>query len=208
MQDSLPFTTRLWFAYVCFIRVLFDGAFAARAWRVRDAALELEPADAQDVQGKDLGESQDDAAAASPGSDATATTPAEASVRRAAADAALQLLGLLQREGRLVDFLKQDVAGFDDADIGAAARVVHEGCRKTLQQYATIEPVRSEDEGANLALDADFDASSIKLTGAVGGAPPYQGVLRHRGWRAIQLDLPEIVGEPDLSVLAPAEVEL
>ena len=121
--------------------------------------------------------------------------------------AALQLLGLLQREGRLVDFLQQDVTGFSDADVGAAARVVHEGCRKALAAHATVTPVRPEPEGTTLTLDT-VDAQRVKLTGQVQGTAPYRGVLRHRGWRAERFDLPVALPGHDFTILAPAEVEL
>jgi hypothetical protein len=121
---------------------------------------------------------------------------------------ALQLLSLLQREGRLVDFLQQDITAFSDADIGAAARVVHEGCRRALRAHAAIEPVLRQAEGARVELAAGFDADEVKLVGDVRGQPPYAGVLRHRGWRATKLELPLIVGGHDAHVLAPAEVEL
>jgi hypothetical protein len=120
----------------------------------------------------------------------------------------LQLLSLLQREGRFVDFLQQDITSFPDADIGAAARVVHEGCRRALRAHAKIEPVRSENEGTLVRLDAGFDADEVKLVGDVHGPAPYAGVLRHRGWRAKTMELPQIVGGHDARVLAPAEVEL
>jgi hypothetical protein len=121
---------------------------------------------------------------------------------------ALQLLSLLQRDGRLVDFLQQDIAAFSDADVGAAARVVHEGCRKALSAHAVIAPVRTEDEGTRIELAPGFNADTVKLVGDVRGEPPYRGVLRHRGWRATKLDLPRVVGEYDAHILAPAEVEL
>ncbi len=121
---------------------------------------------------------------------------------------ALQLLSLLQREGRFVDFVQQDIVSFPDADVGAAARVVHDGCRKALAAHATIEPVRTEDEGARVVLPEGFDADAIKLTGGVTGQPPYSGVLRHRGWRATRIELPQVVGGYDARILAAAEVEL
>ncbi|MGA7123466.1 MAG: DUF2760 domain-containing protein [Polyangiaceae bacterium] len=121
---------------------------------------------------------------------------------------ALQLLSLLQREGRLVDFLQQDITAFPDAEIGVAARVVHEGCRRALRAHAEIEPVLSQAEGARVELAAGFDADEVKLVGEVRGQPPYAGVLRHRGWRATKLELPLVVGGHDAHVLAPAEVEL
>lgn len=182
---SLPLTTRLWFAWLCFFRVLFDGAFAGRLWSVR-AAPALTPPTAGEPVFPTLRQAE------------AATEPVQA----------LQLLSLLQREGRLVDFLQQDIASFPDADVGAAARIVHDGCRRALLAHATIEPVRSETEGARVVLAAGFASDDVKLTGDVGGEPPYKGVLRHRGWRATRLELPQIVGDHDAHVLAPAEVEL
>ncbi len=123
-------------------------------------------------------------------------------------DAALQLLGLLQREGRLVDFLEEDVAQYSDAEIGAAVRVVHEGCRKALREHLSIEPVRSEPEGSRITLEPGFDAALVRLTGNVVGEPPFTGSLAHRGWRVADVRLPQVVAGHDLSVLVPAEVEL
>ena len=171
---ALSFAARLWFAWGCLFRVLFDGEFAARAWGVRDAPR-LRP------------------------SQATHT---------ASAASALQLLSLLQREGRLVDFLQQDITAFSDVDVGAAARVVHAGCRKALRAHADVEPVFKQAEGARVEVLPGFDADEVKLVGDVRGEPPYAGVLRHRGWRATKLELPQIVGGHDARVLAPAEVEL
>jgi len=122
---------------------------------------------------------------------------------------ALQLLALLQREGRLVDFLEEDVAMFSDADIGAAARVVHAGCRKAIREHVTVEPVRAEAEGARVTLDAAASvAGAIKFTGNVHGSGPFTGVLRHRGWRVTSITLPTAVGTHDVRVVAQAEVEL
>jgi hypothetical protein len=134
--------------------------------------------------------------------------PARPALTQPSTSSALQLLSLLQREGRLVDFLQQDITAFPDVDIGAAARVVHDGCRRALRAHAEIEPVLPQNEGARVELAAGFDADEVKLVGDVRGQPPYAGVLRHRGWRAKRLDLPAIVGAHDAHVLAPAEVEL
>ena len=123
-------------------------------------------------------------------------------------DAALQLLALFQREGRLIDFLQQEIAAFSDAEIGATARVVHEGCRKALHAHVKLSPVRSEEEGVSVTLAAGFDPSEVKLSGNVAGAAPYKGVLRHRGWRAKELVLPSAVKGHDPTVIAAAEVEL
>ena len=120
----------------------------------------------------------------------------------------LFVLGVLQREGRLVDFLQQEVAGFSDADVGAAARVVHAGCRKVLQQYITVAPVLKEAEGDAVMVPAGFDAQRIRLTGSVAGQPPFRGALRHHGWVATEIKLPTVQESLDPRVLAPAEVEL
>lgn len=129
-------------------------------------------------------------------------------LREATPDAALQLLGLLQQEGRLVDFLEEDVARYADAEIGAAVRVVHEGCRKALHEYFTIMPVRDEAEGERVTLGPGFDASAIRPTGKVIGEPPFTGTLAHRGWRVTEVRLPKLGTDHDVKVLAPAEVEL
>lgn len=141
-----------------------------------------------------------------------AQTPEPVSVpaplKETSPDAALQLLGLLQQEGRLIDFLEEDISGFSDTEIGAAARVVHEGCRTALNQHLSLEPVRDEQEGVRITLQKGFDASAIRLTGNVVGQPPFNGTLAHRGWRATGVNLPKIAEGHDASVLAPAEVEL
>ena len=129
-------------------------------------------------------------------------------LRETLPDAALQLLALLQQEGRFVDFLEENVSAFSDAEIGGAARVVHEGCRKVLRDYLQIEPVREEAEGSRLTLSAGFDARSVRLTGHVVGQPPFTGTLMHRGWRVRQVTLPKLAEGHDVRVLAPAEVEL
>jgi hypothetical protein len=123
-------------------------------------------------------------------------------------DAALQLLGLLQQEGRFIDFVEEDVSGFSDADIGAAARVVHQGCRKAVRDHFKIAPIRTEQEGSEITLEEGFDPSSIRLAGNVVGKPPYKGSLIHRGWRVSEAALPKVAAGHDVRVLAAAEVEL
>ena len=123
-------------------------------------------------------------------------------------DAALQLLGLLQQQGRFIDFVQEEVSKFSDAEVGAAARVVHEGCRKALREHLTIAPIRTENEGAGVTLEAGFDASAVRLTGNVVGQPPFNGRLVHRGWRSVEVTLPKVTEGHDVGILAPAEVEL
>jgi hypothetical protein len=107
-----------------------------------------------------------------------------------------------------VDFLREDVSSFSDADIGAAARVVHSGCKKALDEHFTVEPVREEEEGAKITVAAGFDPSEVRLTGNVVGEAPFSGTLSHRGWRVIAVNLPKLTAEHDPKVVAPAEVEL
>jgi hypothetical protein len=120
----------------------------------------------------------------------------------------LFMLSALQQEGRLIDFLQQDVGSFSDEEVGAAARVVHTGCRKTLQQYVTVEPVMKQSEGENVSLPSGFDAQHIRLTGNVTGQPPFRGTLKHHGWIAKELRFPNLAENLEFRVLAPAEVEL
>ena len=120
----------------------------------------------------------------------------------------MQLLALLQRDARLIDFAQEDLTGYSDADIGGAARVVHEGCRKVLQEHFTLEPVRPEAEGSRITLASGFDARAVRLTGNVVGSAPFHGSLSHRGWRATDVRLPTLADSHDATVLAQAEVEL
>ena len=120
----------------------------------------------------------------------------------------LFLLGALQREGRLLDFLQQDVAGFSDEQVGAAARVVHSGSRKVLQQYFEFEPAAKQEEGSEVTVPRDFDSQRWRLTGNVSGQPPFRGILRHHGWVARQVRMPSISETLDPRIVAPAELEL
>jgi len=120
----------------------------------------------------------------------------------------LMLLAALQREGRLVDFLQQDAAGFSDEDIGAAARVVHGGCRKALQQFLDLAPAMQGAEGQAVTIPGGFNAERTRLIGNVSGQPPFKGVLKHHGWVATDIRMPSISESLDPRVIAPAEVEL
>jgi hypothetical protein len=120
----------------------------------------------------------------------------------------LAVLSILQREGRLIDFLQENMAEFSDAEIGAAARVVHGGCRKVFSEYFAIEPALKDAEGAAIRVPAGFDAQRIRLTGNIAGQPPFRGTLKHHGWVATAVRLPALSETLDPRVLAPAEVEL
>jgi hypothetical protein len=129
-------------------------------------------------------------------------------LQTAGPDSALVLLSLLQKEGRFVDFLQEDVSGYSDQEVGAAARVVHEGCQRVLREHLSIEPVRQESEGSSVTLAKGFDPAAVRPTGNVVGEPPFTGSLVHRGWRAVDVRLPKVASSRDVRILAAAEVEL
>ena len=123
-------------------------------------------------------------------------------------DAAVQLLSLFQREGRLVDFLREDIQPYDDSQIGAAVREIHKACRQVLTEHLTLEPVLNGQEGDEVTVPKGFDPSAIRLTGNVSGEPPFHGSLRHAGWRATQVKLPAQPAGQDPKIVASAEVEI
>ena len=191
---NLPgFFSRLSIAFGALFKSLGDAEFAAR---VRDAAV-----------GPTAAPVPTPAPTVAP-TPAPAPAPAAAPLRAPTPDSALQLLSLFQREARLIDFAHENLSAYSDADIGAAARVVHEGCARVLREHFTIEAVRSENEGSRITLDEGFDAASVRLTGNVVGKAPFTGTLSHRGWRAAKVTLPQLAESHDARVLAPAEVEL
>jgi Domain of unknown function (DUF2760) len=135
--------------------------------------------------------------------------PPEAVTHRAEAEM-VSFLGTLQERGRLVDFLMEDITTFNDAQVGAAARVVHDGCRAALQEYFGIRSVREESEGSAVTVPSGYQADEYRLIGNIRGAGPFTGTLVHRGWKADSVRLPRLVRvETDrLPTIAPAEVEL
>jgi hypothetical protein len=182
-------------SWVAFFRTIFDAQFAAGVERLR--ARKALPRPTPDADEEPPVEKKKKAKKLEP-----------VVLREAGPDAALQLLALLQREGRFVDFLEEDVQSFSDAQIGAAARVVHEGVKRALAEHLPMEPVRIEAEGTRITLEKGFDAARVRLTGKVTGEPPYAGTLAHRGWRVTEVKLPKMAAGHDPTVIAPAEVEL
>lgn len=180
-EHSLSVLARIPLAISAFWRIVFNGEFARSVMDLRRGAISQQP-EPEEKPALLLQE----------------TGPASA----------LQLLGLLQRDGRFIDFIQEDVGGFSDAEIGAAVRVVHEGCRKVMREHFTLAPVREEAEGARLTLESGFDAAALRLTGNVVGDPPFQGTLMHRGWMATETKLPKLARGHNVHILAPAEVEL
>ncbi len=137
-----------------------------------------------------------------------APVPEPVVLKEATPDAALQLLALLQKEARFIDFIKEDIATFSDADIGIAARVVHEGCNKAINEHFTLAAVRSEQEGSKITLPEGFDAATVRLTGNIVGAAPFTGTLVHKGWQVTGIRLPKLTSGHNAAIVAPAEVEL
>lgn len=204
--SEVGFFSRLAMAFGLFFRVLFSGAFAAQVlptYRGQLAApVPTEPVAPPPVKPVEPTVPSSAAVVKEP---APVSAPPPPEVTHASG---LWMLSVLQREGRLVDFLQEEVAGFTDSEVGAAARVVHEGCRKVLEQYVSLEPVLPQEEGERVTVPSGFDAQRMRLTGNVTGQPPFQGELRHHGWVAKNVRIPVPSSTMDATVIAPAEVEL
>ncbi len=174
---------RLILAFKLFFKVLFDKALADRA-----AGL--------------FASSSPEAARPAP---VTAAPVKPVSTR----SDALTLLSVLQREARLIDFLKEEIAGYDDAQIGAAVRDVHRDAAAVLERLFGLRPLLEETEGSEIALPANPDASRLRLVGNLGGQSPARGRLQHPGWQATKSDLPQFTGSAEAAkIIAPAEVEV
>ena len=199
-----------WLAFLCFFRLLFGRKLPAEAARFLP----------EEVKPKQLPERTPDGERGRDGSAETRTgersgekpadKPADKRIPIAQhhREGALALLALLQREGRFVDFVRDSVDGASDADIGAAAREVHRGCRKVLDQHLSFEPVMPGEEEAKVTVPKGFDPAEVRLIGEAKGEPPFRGTLRHHGWRVVEAKFPQLAEGIDRSVIAPAEVEL
>jgi hypothetical protein len=122
----------------------------------------------------------------------------------------VSFLATFQERGRLIDFLMDDITTYDDAQVGAAARVVHQGCKAALQEHFEIRPLREEGEGSSVTIAAGYPADEYRLIGKISGPGPFSGTLVHHGWKTDSVKLPRIVRvDPDrLPTIAPAEIEL
>ena len=120
----------------------------------------------------------------------------------------LHLFASMQRDGRLMDFLSEDLDQYDDAQIGSAVRNIHAGCKDVVQKYLKPEPVITQAEGEPAEVPEDFDPGLITLTGRVVGNPPFKGIVRHRGWQTGKISLPKLSGRHNAHVIAPAEIEI
>ena len=185
-------------AFSCFFRMLFTGKLPASvADRVEGGTKQLPPPDPivkEKVVTKEVIKE--------------VIREPKISASQHHRDGALALLALMQREGRLVDFLRDSVDGASDGDIGGAAREVHRGCRKVLDQYLQFEPVMPGEDDSKVTVPKGFDPAEIRLVGEAKGEPPYKGTLRHHGWRVLDAKLPALADGIDRTVIAPAEVEL
>ena len=230
MSAPLPsFFARLSIAFAAFFRALGDAQFAASVRDLGQGALPAAPATPalaepapqpvttvppkpeakKDAKAEQKPEEKKGEASAEPrGAAKAAPSVPPAPPAASAHEGALNLLAIFQREGRLLDFCEEELAGFSDAAVGAAARLVHSGVRKAIKENLELSPVRAEAEGAQITIEAGFDPRAIRLTGNVVGNPPFKGALKHHGWKAGAVKLPEPPRGEAARLLAPAEVEL
>ncbi len=208
---------RIGMAFSCFFKLLFSGKLPAGAAQFLPQAVKALDAPATGVAASVQSLTQSEPAQAVK-RDAVGITTSVAVSDKAEKpktntvghqrDGALAMLALLQREGRLIDFLREPLDNFTDADIGAAARDVHRGCRKVLDQHLTMEAVMPGAEEDRVTVPKGFDPAEIRLIGEAHGEAPFKGTLRHHGWRVTDAKLPTLVEGVDRSVVAPAEVEV
>jgi hypothetical protein len=185
----LGFGTRISYAFRCFFSLLFSGCVPG------DVLDAFRPAPVP-------------SRGASGGATAATVAPAAAGDVQDT-DRAVQVLALLQRDGRLVDFLREDISGFSDAQVGAAVRDVHANCRGSLEKYFGLEPLLADEEGQPTTVSAPVDPALVKVVGSVTSRDSYRGVVRHRGWRVGRVALPALPPSPGArAVVAPAEVEV
>lgn len=131
-----------------------------------------------------------------------------APVREDPGDRAVQMLAIFQRDGRLVDFLREDLSAYTDAQVGAAVRDVHANCRQALDRYLPVEAVLADEEGRVTVVSASVDPAAVRLVGNVGQQASYRGTVRHRGWRVGRITLPPLPAAEARLIVAPAEVEV
>ncbi len=168
-------------------RVCADEAFAAQVRRLLSGQTTPEPS-----------------APATPAVVPPAPVPVPAAVRHDA----LSLLAVLQREARLLDFLKEPIEGYSDAQIGAAVRSVHKDSAAVIERMFGVEPLQAGAEGGPVEVPAGYDPARYRLVGNVPSQGPLRGKLAHPGWQATRSDVPEWTGRAEAAqVIAPAEVE-
>ena len=181
----MAFSTRFSYAFRCFFSLLFSGTIPQDIGRAMASATD----------------------ASTPNVPAAKPKPSEHPPVESF-DRAVQMLALLQRDGRLIDFLAEDVSPYPDSQLGAAVRTIHASCRQVLDLYLKLEPVISSEEDQPVTVPAGFDPATVKLLGNVVGQPPVKGLLRHRGWRVAEVKLPSLPQGAGREIIAPAEVEI
>ena len=205
--------SRFTLAFSCFFRLLFGGKLPARAAEYLPESAQPkalpEPKEADPVKKKVEAAPEKKKEAAPPEKKEPApvirpTADLSANHR----DGALALLALLQREGRLVDFLRETLDTYSDEDIGTAVRDIHRGCKKVIEEHFVLEAVMPGEEDTRVKVPAGFDPGEVRLIGKISGEPPFTGTLRHHGWRVTEVKLPTLTEGVDRRVLAPAEVEI
>jgi hypothetical protein len=174
---------RIILAFRCFFNILFHGELSGEALTQLNLSRK----------------------SATPAAAPKPAAPAAPAVKTT--DGALQLLGILQRDSRLVDFLMEDISGYEDDQIGAAVRELHDQCRDAVARYVTLSPVVDGVEGTFTKAPSK-DPNVVKFVGNVPATPPAGGILRHKGWRAAKVELPALTGKQDASIIAPAEIEV
>jgi hypothetical protein len=187
------FGARVTYAFRCFFSLLFSGTIAPDILQALSA-----PGPARAGGQARPANSVPPHAAASPPPPPAQEDPGERAV---------QLLAILQRDGRLVDFLQEDLSGYSDAQVGTAVRDVHANCRLVLERYLPVEPVLADEEGSPTTIGATVDPASVRLVGNVGRQQG-RGTVRHRGWRVGRIGLPPLPDGSARLVVAPAEVEV
>ncbi|WDP88901.1 MAG: DUF2760 domain-containing protein [Desulfobacter sp.] len=120
----------------------------------------------------------------------------------------LHTLSVLQREGRLLDFFDEDLSLYEDEQIGAAVRSIQEDCKKAIKKYIDLRPVVDGEEGDSITIEEGFDIDAINLVGNVSGQPPFQGIIKHPGWKAGKKDMPKLSDIQDPGIMTPAEIEI
>jgi hypothetical protein len=120
---------------------------------------------------------------------------------------AVRILAEMQKEGRLIDFLQEDLENYSDEEIGGSVRTIHEGCKKVMDKSLSLEKILDQEEESTCRINKDYDAKSIKLTGRVGDIYPMKGTLVHPGWKVKEVNLTQKT-KATQNILAPAEVEI
>jgi len=189
--------TRVWLAIRIFFLVLFQGTVARQVAEV----LQMRKMESQNV------------ATAKPQAKVAEKTESKPAAPKQppkpVRSEAITLLATLQREARFIDFIKEPLDNYDDAQIGAAVRDVHRDCAKVVDRLFAIQSMVHQEEGGPVEVPSGFDAGRYRLTGNVVGVPPFHGRLVHHGWEAAEIQLPAWSGtQLSARVVAPVEVEL